>query len=450
MATAVKISLLHERALLGSALKDKDIRRKLLQALLPSDFTDPRHQKIFAAIRELNERHLEYVPATLVSLADDIEIEDLTHLESFAVEPENIDFHLLRSRWDHARSYIFRELMGRLELALRDPRAEILEVARLAGEIRTMVAQADAEPPFIHGEGVAAEYLLKLEARRRTTVERSSGIPALDALLTTPFAPGKLSIITACPSIGKTTFALNLALHQSREWNVGYIAWESGHTAATDIICARSLGIPLTTLVKRTRDLSDDDFDRIGELLDSLYAGNHRLSFLRRPPSSMMKSKYSWEINNQVIDWFEAQLDTWNRDIIYWDLFEKLLPDRQPQAISWAIDRIQTIAQEKQVHIVLLHQIALKTLEREADKRPSRSVLKGSAGYIEAPDLVLGLYRDAVYNPGLLDAEIEILILKQRDGKWPARIICDWHGPTCRVSGGRQENFIVEDDHGLV
>jgi hypothetical protein len=144
-------------------------------------------------------------------------------------------------------------------------------------------------------------------------------------------------------------------------------------------------------------------------------------------------------------------LEEWGLDILYWDLFEKQLADRRPQAIAWALDRVQEMAQRHRIHIALLHQILLKDAERQQDKRPTRYNLKGSGGYIETPDFVFGLYRRAVYERGIQDNEIELHCLKQRMGPWPFRMIFNWDGSICNVSGGREAQMVFtnEDEEGV-
>jgi replicative DNA helicase len=91
----------------------------------------------------------------------------------------------------------------------------------------------------------------------------------------------------------------------------------------------------------------------------------------------------------------------------------------------------------------LLHQLLLKEVERRQDKRPTRDVLKGTAGYLEAPDLVLTVYRPALYEPGVTDNIIEIDCLKQRSGPWPWRVTAKWEGEYVRISKMKESKPIV-------
>jgi replicative DNA helicase len=451
MARKIKIGVQHEQIILGSMLANKKTREHMLMKMNAGDFAAPRHRAIFAALSEMEDARLDYVPATLKTFLSPNEDDwggtpYLVKLEEMHSEG-NVEHHLERSRWDMARSSILNEHMSEFEVALKDPRLEVDEALKLIRRMEDKVKGARKQSSVIDGKAMAARYMAVLYAREDTSHLRSTGYLALDRKITSPFGRGLISIITAAPSIGKTTFALSMAKRQARKWKVGVLAWESGSIAATDIMVASELGIPLTKLIKYPKQLTPSERDQIDQLLEILYEKSSQLSFLKRPPKSIFHdTKGPWEINDRVLDWFAAELPSWGRDIIYWDLFEKMLPDRRPQAISWALDRAQEIAHDYGVHLALLHQVTFKDLEKQKDKRPARGYLKGSGGYIEVPDIVYGLYRRAVYEPGIEDDEIEVYCLKQRIGPWPWRIIMEWDGPHCQITGGREAQLTIMDE----
>jgi replicative DNA helicase len=456
MATKIKVGLLHEQVVLGSMLRSREVRKRLVKSMQPSDFLAPRHQALFAALHEMDDRRLDYVPATLKSfMPPGDEWGGVAYLDSLVdmSTEENLEHHQDRAKWDKARSLILNDNLSEFEAALKDPRLEVEEARRLSIKMLAMLDTASDRSAIVYGSAMVAKYMANLYSRESGSHLCSSGYRAIDKKLTNPFGRGLLSVISAAPSIGKTTFSLNMALRQSANWRVGYLAWESGTVAATDIICASALGIKLETLIKSPQQLSRRDRDLIEKYLDELFSVEGGLSFLEPPPKSLTDSSTGpWEVNERMLDWIDGQLSVWRPDIFYWDLFEKKLPDRRPQAISWALDRVQEMAHNHAVHIALLHQVTFKELEKKVDKRPSRGLLKGSGGYIETPDVVFGLYRRAVYEPGIADDELEIYCLKQRIGPWPWRVICDWDGKHCNITGGREAQITViedEDDEAI-
>lgn len=446
---AFKLSPLHEQVVLGSMIRNKETRISLCSHLHVEDFYASKHQTIFGALCELTSLKLDYVPATLKSFLPNEEdwggveyLDKLAGMES----PENIEFHIQSMRWDVARSKIISEDIGEMEAVLRDPRTGPSDVGKIAQQIQRKVDAVDNRKPVFDGPAAKAMYQAKLCSRSTGHSVRTSGFMQLDKKLTNPFAPGLVTIVAAAPSVGKTTFCLNAGLRQSKKWRVGYLPWESGTTHAIDTLSSCALGIPLEMLIKHPDRIDKEKREEHEEFLSEIFSEKRPFSFLNRPPKDIFNQPNLWSINDRVIDWFESQIDDWGRDIIYWDLFEKRLPDRRPQAISWALDRVQEIADSHKVHIVLLHQITFKVVEERMDKRPTRGMLKGTGGYIEMPDFVFALYREAIYQPGMDDNELELYCLKQRQGKYPFRIIFDWDGQCCRISGGRERQITVIND----
>lgn len=424
-------------------IANDDVRKHIAGAIDASIFFVSQHRAIFAALTELVDRELSYTPSTLKSFmpADDSwgGVEYLDKLERMAIK-ENLDYHISKAKWDSVRNTLLTNKIPELQAMLQDPRVDQSEMyKKWIGLASTITPESQAL--VLSGTAHIARYQATLYARQSGMNTRTTGYMALDKKLTSPCNPGWISVIAAAPSIGKTTFALNMATRQARKWRVGYLPWESGAVAATDIICASQLKIPLYKLLKNPEYITKEEHLKIEELLDGLFNKNNNFSFLPKPPKSVTLQKSSWTINDAVLDWLNDVLKEWQIDILYWDLFEKKFADRQPQAIAWALDRVQEIAQDRGVHFSLLHQITLKDAEKQQDKRPTRANLKGSGAYIEVPDFVFGLYRRAVYEQGIEDTELELYCLKQRLGAWPFKIIFDWEGKYCRVSGGRERQL---------
>lgn len=446
----VKFAPIHEQIVLGSMIRDRESREDLKSRLSTSDFYAPNNRLIFAALIELVEKRLDFTHGTFKTfLPSDKDwggteyIDKLLDMQS----KENLEYHIKRMKWDNSRNLILGHDMSELESILKDPRSEPDEAKRVLTEMQNYVEEVDEETDFIQGPGAAATYQARLYARETGHHIRTSGYIALDKKLTNPFAPGLITIVSATPSIGKTTFCLNMAMRQAKRWNVGYLAWEGGHISAIDTICSCALNIPLDNIIKFPQHRTREEKESMDKYVDELFDPSAKLSFLKPPPDSMIKGKSPWQVNEAVIDWVEAKLKKWNRDIVYWDLFEISLPDTQPHAITWAVKRIQRIAKDTNTHIVLLQQINLKLTESLADKRPTRALVKGAGIYVEAADFLFGLYRDAVYNPRLTDDTFEVYCLKQRQGVWPFRIVFDWDGKCCRISGGNERQITIEDDY---
>jgi replicative DNA helicase len=100
--------------------------------------------------------------------------------------------------------------------------------------------------------------------------------------------------------------------------------------------------------------------------------------------------------------------------------YAQLLTDRSKDQVSelGRISReLKLLAMDLRITIILLSQLNRKTEERE-DKRPMLSDLRASGNLEEDADVVIGLYRDEMYNPlnSPHAGKIDFIILKQRNG----------------------------------
>jgi len=444
----LKYSLKHEKIVLGTMLRNSDVMKHLCLSMGANEFHSDIHKLIFGGLQTLNESKLSYTSPTLITLLPDSDWGGKDYLEELekVSNPKNIDHHVNRMRWDRARVEVYEEVLPELVAELKDPRSDIEDTIEIGGRVSERLRDARGTNAKETGRGLSGKYSASLRARQVGTTFKSSSYPAIDKNLVAGFANGKVTVICGAPSSGKSSFALNLARRQAKTWKVGILAWESGIQDALDIVTASQLRIPLEKFEKLSHLLTTEEQNQIDDYVANLL-DTEQIAFLKPPPKSIRHGK-PWEINDRVLDWVEGELDNWGRDIVYWDLFEKRFADHGPNAIANALDNVQDMVKPHRLnlHMVLLHQLNLKEVERRQDERPTRDALKGTAAYIEVPDLVLGMYRPAVYDPGVEDNIIEIICLKQRKGPWPWKVICNWEGKHTRVSGGRQGKLVILKD----
>ncbi len=94
--------------------------------------------------------------------------------------------------------------------------------------------------------------------------------------------------------------------------------------------------------------------------------------------------------------------------------------------------------QEERCHGVAVHQIKIKGDDATGDpsQRPTQGSLKGSTGVVEAASTVLGIYRPAFYK-SVPDNKLELHLLKQRYGRYPQAVECDWDPEYGAIENGR-------------
>jgi DnaB-like helicase C terminal domain len=111
-----------------------------------------------------------------------------------------------------------------------------------------------------------------------------------------------------------------------------------------------------------------------------------------------------------------------------------------PDEEECALYRMQAIAQDANVHAMLIHQQRLKDIEGRTDVRPTREGLKGSGAWVEMPDTIIGTHRPALWK-AVDDVTVELLVLKQRHGVWPLAVECDWSPETGLICNGRTVEY---------
>lgn len=414
--------------------------------LIANEFHSDKHKIIFGGLQSLNESGLEYTPSTLVTLLPTGDEwggrEYLDELQKVG-NTKNIDHHLHRMRWDMARVDVYDRVLPEFVAELKDPRSDIDDTIALSNELSDRLRDARGNQNKVSGKGASSKYSASIRARQVGVTFRSSGYTAIDENLVTGFARGKITVVCGAPSSGKSSFSMNVAKRQAKTWKVGILPWESGMQDALDLMAASQLKIPLVNFEKLAHMMTTEQQNAIDDYIATLL-DSEQVSFLKPPPKSVFQGR-PWEMNDRVLDWVESEIDDWGRDIIFWDLFEKRLRKKDPESIANALDRVQEmiVPDRLNVHMVLLHQLNLKEVERREDERPTRDALKGTSAYIEVPDLVLGMYRPAVYDPGIQDNILEVICLKQRKGPWPWKVIHKWQGEYTRVTGGRQGQLII-------
>ena len=91
--------------------------------------------------------------------------------------------------------------------------------------------------------------------------------------------------------------------------------------------------------------------------------------------------------------------------------------DNRAEELSRISRELKRLGKELDLAIVPLSQIDRNSLKKKNNKRPELHDARGSGQYENDADVVVGLYRDEVYNPDTVDRGImEAIVLKQRNG----------------------------------
>jgi replicative DNA helicase len=429
-----------EAELLGSLLLHPTEGTPIQTVLQPEDFTEDRHRLIYEALQTvLGTSELETIHAVKILLSDH-ELEHMggeTYLTMLKQQAESTtmskedqayllkqaSFHrLLRQIGEalytrtkqHYDGDGLLQIIGELEQAMRV--AQQLLAPQKAFPLRTTPLQADLEG-----------YLTDLDTRlkKRTAF---TGIPTgfadLDTI-TGGLQRSDLIIIAGPPSIGKTSFALSIALHVllKEHRSVGLFSLEAPKKQVIERLF--SMEAHLDQRLLRSLELDKDDRTRLTEASASLSEANLWIDDTANLSTSQLYEKAHFLVEHigaelLIVDYVHLMLSSIN---------DKRHENRV-QEIGEISRSLKALARELNIPI-----LALAQLSRAFEGRPTRkfqlSDLRDGSLENDA-DLVLFLSLSETETSGITTGPrlATISIAKHRNGPCADLDVCFQPGLT--------------------
>lgn len=409
-----------EQSVLGGLLLDNVSWEKISDLLVESDFYRRDHQLIFHAISELFEQSQ---PVDVITLAewhdkhDELDqVGELSYLGMLARDTPSAANILAYASIVRERS-VLRQLIA---VSSSISTVAFNPEGRSSDDMLDMVERkvfeiADKGAKRKGGFVQVKEILSKVVDRIDTLFEQDSPVTGLATgftdfdIQTSGLQPADLVIIAGRPSMGKTTFAMNLAEHAAIK-NTQPVAVFSMEMPAAALVMRMlsSLG-QINQQRIRTGRLTDDDWPRLTSAIALL---NEAPLFIDDTPALTItelrararRLKREHNLSMIVIDYIQ--------------LMQGSDSGRENRAteISEISRSLKALAKELDVPVVVLSQLN-RSLEQRPNKRPIMSDLRESGAIEQDADLIVFIYRDEVYNKDSEDkGKAEIIISKQRNG----------------------------------
>lgn len=250
------------------------------------------------------------------------------------------------------------------------------------------------------------------ELCHRDNPSEVTGVPTgfvdLDAK-TAGMQAGDLIIVAGRPSMGKTAFSLNIGEHVAVEQGlpVAVFSMEMGATQlALRMLC--SVG-RLDQQKVRIGRITDEDWPRLMHAVQKMRDAplfidqTPALNPLELRARARRLARQYGKLGLIIVDYLQLMSSV--RD-----------GENRATEISDISRSLKALAKELQCPLIALSQLN-RSLEQRPNKRPVMSDLRESGAIEQDADVVLGIYRDEVYNMDTQDKGLaEILILKQRNG----------------------------------
>ncbi|WP_420934188.1 replicative DNA helicase [Alteromonas sp. A081] len=410
-----------EQSVLGSMLIDPESWDKVAELVTETDFYNRSHQIIFKAItRLLNISN----PIDLITVSEELEKHDqledaggFAYLGELAKNTPSSANVVSYAKIISERA-ITRELIGVAhEIAEigynpegRDS-ADILDLAESrVFEIAERRTGENEGPRNV--ESVLGKTIDRLEELVKTNKEVTgvtTGFTDLDKK-TSGLQPSDLIIVAARPSMGKTTFAMNLVENamMAEEKPVLVFSLEMPSEQIMMRMLASLSRVDQTKI--RTAQLDDEDWARISNTMamlkdkDRLFVDDSSgLTPMDVRSRARKLARERGGISLIMIDYLQL-------------MRVPSLSENRTLEIAEISRSLKALAKELEVPVVALSQLN-RTLEQRADKRPVNSDLRESGSIEQDADLIMFIYRDEVYHENSEDKGIaEIIIGKQRNG----------------------------------
>jgi replicative DNA helicase len=236
----------------------------------------------------------------------------------------------------------------------------------------------------------------------------SSGYHDLDEM-TSGLQPSDLIIVAGRPSMGKTTFAMNIAEHVVIKSQLPVLVFSMEMPGESLVMRMLSSLCRIDQLRIRTGKLEDEDWPRISSTVSMLSEApmfiddTPALSPAELRARSRRVAKEHGQLGLIVIDYLQLMQVPGNSE-------------NRTAEISEISRSLKSLAKELKVPVIALSQLN-RGLEQRADKRPIMSDLRESGAIEQDADLIAFVYRDEVYNENTPDKGVaEIIIAKQRNG----------------------------------
>lgn len=397
-----------EQMLIGAILVNHDYLNTVSEFLRPDHFFESIHQKIYNAIEVITEKGLIATPVTLRSMLERDELfqqlggsdylNKLATLSMMVINP--LDYG--RIIYDLA---VRRNLIQIGEEVVNNAYDSSLEydasqqIEHAEGKLYNLASEGVNDKSFVKIAVSLSESLANINRAMKNSnhvIGISTGLIDLDKELS-GFHNSDLVVIAARPSMGKTAFAINLAINacnsmklknkeQEKDKSVGFFSLEmSSEQLATRIL---SIHTEINSSSLRTGHVTEEHYNRLRrEVIDLsslpfLIDDTPALSIAAiRTRARKMKRKH-------------------NLGILFIDYLQLIRGinkyDNRVNEISEITQGLKAIAKELNIPVIALSQLS-RAVELREDKRPMLSDLRESGSIEQDADIVMFIYREEYY-----------------------------------------------------
>ncbi len=423
--------IMAEQSLLGALMQEPEKLVEVKAVVDVDDFYDEKHKDIYNAILRLDEA--EIIPDT-TTIFEEINNSgafktvdaSLYIVELYDITPSSRNImHFANSV---KRYSIYREIRSVLLRSTEEINQGTADIDSLTANLFDQVERAMERAKtsqFKEMPEVAAEVFKEIVARMSGEGQNMAiptGFSALDQLI--GLGKGDLVILAARPSMGKTAFALNIALNvagknhkdEDEKKTVALFSLEMGaDQLVSRMICSEGM-LDSEKIKKGTLD--NDDMMKLETAVHFLNQKNIFIEDSAFIKVNEVKAKCKLLKNEKGLD------------LVVIDYLQLLQgskkTDNRQQEVSEISRSLKQMARELECPVIALSQLS-RSVESRHDKRPMMSDLRESGSIEQDADIVSFLYRSDYYRSEDADEDevrepsdvstVEVIVAKNRNGQ---------------------------------
>jgi len=423
--------ILAEQSLLGALMQEPEKLVEVKAAVDVEDFYDEKNKDIYNAILRLDEA--EIIPDTTTIFE---EINNSGAFKSMDASLYIVELYDITPSTRNIMHYanlvkrysIYREIRSALLSSTEEMNQGNADIDSLTATLFDQVERAMERAKtsqFKNMKDVTNEVFQEIVARMSgegQNIAIPTGFSTLDQLV--GLGKGDLIILAARPSMGKTAFALNIALNvagknhrdESEKKTVALFSLEMGaDQLVSRMICSEGM-LDSEKIKKGTLD--NDDMMKLETAVHFL---NQKNIFIE--DSAFIKV-------NEVKAKCKLLKNEHGLDLIVIDYLQLLQgskrTDNRQQEVSEISRSLKQMARELECPVIALSQLS-RSVESRHDKRPMMSDLRESGSIEQDADIVSFLYRSDYYRSENADenevqepsdvSTVEVIVAKNRNGQ---------------------------------
>jgi len=412
-----------EEVVLGALMLEKDAVNQVIDILTPEAFYLDKHQKIFAAIKDLFGKS---EPIDILTVTNELKFRGelemvggayyISKLTNRVVSAANIEYHARIIMQKHIQRELILISSELIHEAFEDT-TDVFDLLDKAEGNLFRISENNLRRSYESMQDLVSKAIKEIQSAKNADNKLRgvpSGYTALDQI-TQGWQKSDLIILAARPSMGKTAFALNLARNAAVEHHrpVAFFSLEmSSVQLVTRLISTET---SLTADKLRSGDLAEYEWQQLNTKVTPLTDApifiddTPQLSvFELRAKCRRLKQQH--DIQMVFIDYLQLMTAKGDRGL------------NREQEISTISRSLKSLAKELEIPVLALSQLSRSVEQRPGSKKPILSDLRESGAIEQDADMVMFIYRPEYYKN---EAEAEekpkgytvVDIAKHRNGK---------------------------------